>query len=579
MRDKTWRLLPSNNIVKKLAEETGISVLKARLLYNRGIDSSQKIESFLYPKLSNLYDPMLLEDMKEGTDQIISALENQDKIAIFGDYDADGLTSTALLVNFFSDLGIPVSYYIPDRIEEGYSLNPGAIKKLASDGVRLIITVDCGISNKKEIKLAQSLGISVVITDHHQIPENFSPVCPVINPNRPDSRFPFKSLAGVGVAFFLAAGIRAGIRDKGWFKYVTEPDLKQYLDIVALGTIADMVPLKDQNRILAVAGIEAMKTSRWFGIEAMIRSCGIDSKDISSGDIAFKLAPRLNAPGRVGNNVAGMTALTTDNYSIAINTARDLNRMNSERQRIEGKIIDDIEENILPEIDIRNNKTILLSKAGWHKGVLGIVASRILDKYHRPTIVLTVKNGFAIGSGRSIDGFNLHESMTELKDLFVKFGGHYHAAGCTVDIKNIQALSQGLEEIARRKLKDEDLIPSINVDDEVELDELSLDSVYDIRSLEPFGAENSEPVFYSGKLQVIDSRIVGDRHLKLKVKQDQEIIDAIGFNLARMQPSNGDTVNMVYSPEINRWNGNESVQLRILDIESSAGKSRLARNF
>ncbi|MFC1841322.1 single-stranded-DNA-specific exonuclease RecJ [Thermodesulfobacteriota bacterium] len=578
MSDKIWRLLPPTDEAGKLADKTDISLLKARLLINRGITGSEEAESFLYPKLSNLSDPMLLKDMEESTDLIISVIEQQEKIAVYGDYDADGLTSTALLVNFFTDLGIPVSYYIPDRIEEGYSLNPEAIHKLAENGVKLIITVDCGISNSKEIKLAQSLGIKMVVTDHHQIPEDFSPLCPVINPHHSDSRFPFRSLAGVGVAFFLAAGIRARIRERGWFKYAAEPDLRQYLDIVALGTIADMAPLNGENRILVTAGIEAMKISRWFGIEAMKKICGIDNRDISSGDIAFKLAPRLNAPGRIGDNITGITALITDNYSVAVNTARELNRMNSERQMIEGKIIDDIEENILPEMDILNQKTILLSKPGWHKGVLGIVASRLLDKYHRPTIILTIKDGVAVGSGRSIDGFNIHEAMTELKDLFIKFGGHYHAAGCTLDVNNIDALSRGIEEIAEKTLSDVDLVPSINVDEEVNLDELTLETVYDIRPLEPFGAENPEPVLYSGDLEILGSRIVGEKHLKLRVRQGQMVHDAIGFNFSDMHPLNGRNVNMVYTPEINNWNGNENVQLRILDIEISGGESRLVRS-
>lgn len=575
MHDKTWRILPPSDSVKKLASEAGISLLKTRLLINRGITNSKEAEAFLYPKLSDLNDPMLLKDMDIGTDMIISTLEQQQKIAVFGDYDADGITATALLFNFFSDLGIPLIYHIPDRITEGYSLNPEAIHNLAEKGVKLIITVDCGISNSKEIKLAHSLGIKVVITDHHQIPEGFSPVCPTINPNRSDSQFPFKALAGVGVAFFLIAGIRAKIREKGWFKYAAEPDLKQYLDIVAIGTIADMVPLNGQNRILVEAGVQTMKTSRWPGIEAMKKICGIGNKEISSEDIAFKLAPRLNAPGRIGDNVTGITTLTTDNYSIAVNSARELNRMNSERQRIEGKIINDIEENILPGMDIQKKKTILISEHGWHKGVLGIVASRLLDKYHRPTIVLTIKDGIAIGSGRSIDGFNLHESMTELKDLFIKFGGHYHAAGCTLDADNIEALSRGLEEKARKTLNDEDLILSITVDDKINLDDLTLETVKDIRSLEPFGAVNPEPIFYSGGLEVLESRIVGEKHLKLRVRQGQMVQDSIGFHLSHLHPLKGATVNMVFTPEINRWNGNENTQLRVVDIEPSGEKSRL----
>lgn len=577
MLDKIWRLLPPTDEARKLADETDISLLKARLLINRGITHSEEAELFLYPKLSNLSDPMLLKDMEKGADIIISSMEKQEKIAIYGDYDADGLTSTALLVNFFNDLGIPVSYYIPDRIKEGYSLNPDAIHRLAEDGVKLIITVDCGISNNREIELAQSLGIKVVVTDHHQIPEDFSPLCTVINPHRSDSEFPFKSLAGVGVAFFLAAGIRARIRERGWFKYATEPDLRQYLDIVALGTIADMAPLNGENRILVVAGIDRMKVSRWYGIEAMKKICGVGNRNISSGDIAYKLAPRLNAPGRIGDKTKGITALITDNYSEAVNTARELNRMNSERQRIEGEIIDDIEENILPGMDIQNRKTILLSKPGWHKGVLGIVASKLLDKYHRPTIILTIKDDVAVGSGRSIDGFNIHEAMTELKGLFIKFGGHYHAAGCTLDVSNIDALSRGIEELAEKRLSDADLVPSITVDAEVGLDELTFETVYDLRSLEPFGAENPEPVLCSKELEVLSSRIVGEKHLKLKVRQDQEVHDAIGFNLSSMHPLDGKKVNLVYTPEINNWNGNESVQLKILDVEVSGGESKLVR--
>jgi single-stranded-DNA-specific exonuclease len=576
MTEKIWRLSPTSENAQKLARETGVSAINARLLINRGIINPQDINTFLSPKLSGLMDPMLLKDMEEGTGIIISAIERQDKIAIFGDYDADGLTSTAVLVNFFSELGIPVLYYIPDRIDEGYSLNTKAIDKLHGENVRLIITVDCGVSNKNEIEYAKSLGMDVVVTDHHQIPEDFLPVCPVINPHRPDSEFSFRSLAGVGVAFFLAAGIRQCIRKKGWFKQASEPDLRPYLDIVALGTIADMVPLTGQNRIMVTAGIEAIKSSKWIGIEAMKKICGLENQALSAADIAFKLAPRFNAPGRIGDNKAGILSLVTDNYSIALNTARELNSMNSERQKIEGAIVEDIETNIVPSMDLDGKKTLLFSKQGWHKGVLGIVASKILEKYHRPTIVLTVKNGIASGSGRSIDGFNLHESMNRLKHLFKKFGGHYHAAGCTLESRNIETLAQELETLATETLSDEDLVPAIIVDERLRLADLTIDTVNDIRTLEPYGSGNPEPVFYSGNMEVIDTRVVGDNHLKLKVRQGDTMHDAIGFNLAgALDTVPGSLINMVYTPEINRWNGSERVQLRMLDLESVRGSTRL----
>lgn len=576
MTEKIWRLLPSSENSQKLSCETGISAVKARLLINRGIINAKEIDSFLSPKLSGLIDPMLLKDMEEGTALIISAIERQVKIAIFGDYDADGLTATAVLVNFFTELGIPVLYYIPDRIEEGYSLNAKAIEMLHGENVRLIITVDCGVSNKKEIEYAKSLGMDVVVTDHHQIPDDFEPLCPVINPNRADSTFSFKSLAGVGVAFFLAVGIRQSIRKKGWFRQASEPDLRHYLDLVALGTIADMVPLTGQNRIIVTAGIEAIRSSRWLGIEAMKKICGLENQQMSAADMAFKLAPRFNAPGRIGDNKAAILSLVTDNYSIALNTARELNSMNSERQKIEGAIVEDIETNIIPSMDIDGKRTLLFSKQGWHKGVLGIVASKILEKYHKPTIVLTVKNGIASGSGRSIDGFNLHESLTTLKHLLKKFGGHYHAAGCTLESHNIETFAQELEELAVKTIKDEDLVPAIIVDDRLMLNQLTIDSVNDIRTLEPFGSGNPEPVFYSGNIEVIDSRVVGENHLKLRVRQGDIIHEVIGFNLAVAHVNiQGSLVNMVYTPEINRWNGSERVQLRLLDIEPANKSTRL----
>jgi single-stranded-DNA-specific exonuclease len=576
MTEKIWRLLPSYENIQKLASETGISAVKTRLLINRGILNPQDIDTFLSPKLSGLTDPMLLKDMEEGIALIISAIERQVRIAIFGYYDADGLTATAVLVNFFTELGIPVLYYIPDRIDEGYSLNTLAIDRLYKEEVRLIITVDCGVSNKREIEYAKSLGIDVVVTDHHQIPEDFTPLCPVINPNRADSAFSFRSLAGVGVAFFLAAGIRQCIRKKGWFRHVPEPDLRQYLDLVALGTIADMVPLIGQNRIIVTAGIEIIRSSRWLGIEAMKRICGLENQPLSAADIAFKLSPRFNAPGRIGDNRAAILSLVTDNYSTALNMARELNSMNSERQRIEGTIIEDIESNLIPSMGIEGKRTLLFSKQGWHKGVLGIVASKILEKYHRPTIVLTVKNGIASGSGRSIDGFNLHESLTRLKHLLKKFGGHYHAAGCTLESSNIETFAKELEWLAVNTLKEEDLAPSIIVDERLRLNQLTIESVNDIRTLEPFGSGNPEPVFYSGNLEVLDSRVVGDNHLKLKVRDGQTIHDAIGFNLAGISGAmQGRLINMVYTPEINRWNGAERVQLRMLDLEPAGGSTRL----
>lgn len=576
--ERIWRLLPPSHDVSRLALETGISPLKAQILLNRGLSDANSVASFLSPRLSSLADPMLLKDMDRAVDLIIQTIENHEQIAVFGDYDADGITATALLINFFSELGIPISHYIPNRLNEGYSLNPPAIKKLSESGVRLIITVDCGISNRQEIELAKGLGMKFVVTDHHQIPDDFDPVCPVINPNRHDSLLPFRELAGVGVAFFLVVALRSRLRDRGWFtESHPEPDLKQYLDIVALGTVADMVPLIDQNRIIVRSGIEVMKKSVWPGIKAMKEISGIGGQRISFYDLAFRLAPRLNAPGRLGDSETGLMTLTTRSESVAMENAGRLNSMNSHRQRIEEDILNDIEDTIIRRSDLKDRRTIVLAKEGWHQGVLGVVASRLLDRYYRPTLVLTIREGMATGSGRSIDGFNLHRSMTRLNHLFERFGGHYRAAGCTLKVSNIEALAEGLEEIAREELKEEDLVPAIDIDAEISLAELTYDSINDIRSMEPFGPGNPEPLFYCGNLEVVNSWIVGERHLKLRVRQDRAVTEAIGFGLSDNHPLEGKIVNMVFTPDINEWNGYKTIQLKIAALEPSGPTTRLVR--
>ncbi|UCF55768.1 MAG: single-stranded-DNA-specific exonuclease RecJ, partial [Deltaproteobacteria bacterium] len=512
---KVWKLRSPSPYASKLANETGVTPLQAQLLINRGITDTSSAISFLTPRLSHLIDPMLLKDMDMAVEMIVGAIEKQENITIYGDYDADGITATALLLNFFSSLGIPVSFYIPNRLTEGYSLNPEAIEKMAKDGVGLIITVDCGTANRKEIDLAREWGMKIVVTDHHQIPKDFEPICPVINPHRSDSSFPFQNLAGVGLAFFLAIAVRAVLREKGWFRNRPEPDLKNYLDLVALGTVADMVPLLDQNRILVKWGIERMKTSSWPGIKAVQEIAAVNISGITPYDLAFKFAPRLNAPGRMGSADIGIQVLTTDDPTIARDLARQLNTLNSERQSIEQGILDQIEEVIISMGDLEDRRTLVLSGNGWHRGVLGIVASRLVDRYHRPTLVMDIQDGMATGSGRSIDGFNLHQALARLEHLFERFGGHYHAVGFALDVTNIEVLAKELEALALRALSEDDLIPKIEIDAEIALPDLTLQTVKHIESLSPFGPGNPEPIFYSHGLQVVDSRVVGERHLKL----------------------------------------------------------------
>jgi len=575
--NKIWRLQPASPYASQFALDTGITPLKAQLLINRGISDKDSASSFLSPRLTDLLDPMLLKDMDKAVDAILHSIENREHIAVYGDYDADGITATAVLLNLFSSINVKASSYIPDRLEEGYGLNLGAIKRLSEKGVDLLITVDCGIANRKEIEFAQSLGMKVVVTDHHQIPNNFEPVCPVVNPHRSDSLFPFRALAGVGVAFFLAVAVRSALRDRDRFNDMPEPDLKKFLDLVAIGTVGDMVPLTGQNRIITLHGIEAMKQPLWPGIKAMKAMSGVDEKAISSHDLAFKLAPRLNAPGRMGHINAGLIALTTGSDSVASEMARDLNAMNSQRQSIEGEIFNEIEETMIPGLDINERKIIILARRGWHRGVMGIVASRLLEKYRRPCLLLSIDGDKAIGSGRSLDGFNLFRALAGMEQFLEKFGGHYHAAGCTLKASDIDGFQKGLEELAAKELKDEDLIPSLRVDAEIPLPDLTLDSVADIRSLEPFGSGNPDPLYYSEGLLVLDSRIVGERHLMLRVRQGTSTLDAMGFNLSYLHPLKQNIINMVHSPEINKWNGNKKVRLKIADLEIKGRATKLVR--
>jgi single-stranded-DNA-specific exonuclease len=519
-------------------------------------------------------DPMLMKGMDSAVKTILAAMETRDKITIYGDYDADGLTATAVLVHFFSDLGIPVTSYVPNRLEEGYGLNGEAIEQIGRNGTGLIITVDCGISGAREIDLAKGLGLEVVVTDHHQMSGESRLNCPVINPHQPDCPFPFKDLAGVGLAFFLAVAIRAALRDQGWFKGRSEPDLREYLDLVALGTIADRVPLLGQNRMLVRGGIRRMADSRWPGIRAMMDVASVKSSEISSDDLSFRLAPRLNAPGRLGDSDAGLRILTVTEGQEAKELALKVNVANGRRQRLEQSILDRIEDMIRSEGQIADRRTLLLWGENWHQGVLGIVASRLVERYHRTSLVVGVKDGIATGSGRSIDGFNLYQALSRLRSLFHKFGGHAYAAGFRLDEENLEILKRELEGLAEKEMTEEDLVPTIDVDADLLLKEIGHEMIGQITALSPFGEKNPEPVFRARSLHVSGSRVVGERHLKLRVRQGETTLEAIGFGFGHHHPLNGKRIDIIFTPGLNRWQGSEKIQLKIVDLRESVGTRR-----
>jgi single-stranded-DNA-specific exonuclease len=509
---------------------------------------------------------------------ILRNIENQQKITIYGDYDADGLTATALLVNFFRSLDIPVSYYIPNRITEGYGFNGDALRKIASQGRGLVITVDCGISNRKEIELAKGLGLEILVTDHHQVPGDFEPVCPVVNPHQADCLFPFKDLAGVGLAFFLAVAIRAALRERGWFRDGPETDLRRYLDLVALGTIADNLSLLGQNRILVSAGLEMMEKTQWPGIRALKDVTDLLSRKVTVFDAAFKLAPRLNAPGRLGDPEMGIQILTTEQLSLAKDFARRLDATNTRRQDLERSILAQIDEELKTIPDLESRRTIFMAGRGWHKGVLGILAARLLDRFCRPSFVMDVREGMAVGSARSVDGFNLYRALNKLGHIFERFGGHAYAAGFTLKADRLVTLEAELESLARNTLSEENLRPTIEIDCVVaSFEDLHLETVRGLMALSPFGAGNPEPLFLTGRLEVMDCRVVGERHLRLRVRQGDKVLDAIGFGLGDEPSLQGKWINMVYHPQVNRWDGYDRVQLKIIDFETSEKPS--SRSF
>jgi single-stranded-DNA-specific exonuclease len=575
-----WLLKRPSPLVPQLVREAGVTPLQAQLLINRSISDGPSAKAFLSARLSQMADPMLLRDMDRATAFVVATIESRKPITIYGDYDADGLTSTALLWNFFSELGVPVSYYVPHRLKEGYGLNQEAVRKIAEKGNGLLLTVDCGISNRDEIDLAKRLGLEIVVTDHHQLPGDFEPLCPMVNPQRPDCLFPSKDLAGVGVAFLLAVSVRAALRQRGWATCL--PDLREYLDLVALGTVADRAPILGQNRILVKNGMKRLLKSRWEGIRALNRICHLAGPGLTTYDLSFRLAPRLNAPGRMDGPELGMEILTSSEKTAADELAARVNTSNTQRQELERHILDQIEVILENTGQAARSRILFLAGENWHPGVLGIVASRLVDRYHRPALVMTYRDGAVKGSARSVRGFNIHGALCRFDHLFDRFGGHAQAAGFTLKAQHLDPLRDGLEEVARQSLTEDELRPSMDVDAALGLGQVDLEMVLAVEALAPFGEGNPEPVFLTRGLEVIGAKVIAERHLKLALRQDGGVFEVIGFGQAQKRPKLGKKVDMVFTPEIDHWQGNRRVRLRMLDIcetadgIGSAGGARLA---
>lgn len=558
---------PEQESVDRLLKDGNIPPLTARLLVNRGIVGPQAAGRFLSAALADLYDPFLLLGMEKAVSRLAKAARSGERICVYGDYDVDGITSVALLLGFFRGLGVDSFYFIPLRLEEGYGLSEEGLKCVAGQGAKVIISVDCGITSVAEAELCASLGVNLIITDHHMPGETIPPAFAVINPLQPGCPFPFKYLAGVGVAFNLMIGLRSRLRHEGLFVAKDEPNLREYLDLVALGTVADIVPLVDENRIFVKYGLMELTSSRRIGIQALKEVAGVTG-EVSCGAVGFRLAPRLNAAGRLEDAALGVELLLCGDRQKASVMATELDASNTERQALEKAILSDVLAKVRETPALQNRKSIVLASEEWHPGVIGIVASRIVDIFHRPTILIALQDGNGRGSGRSIPKFHLHDALHACSEHLVKFGGHKYAAGLSIEETTLKAFIEGFDEVASGLLTPADLIPELAVDAMLQPEEISYELAEALEAMAPFGMGNPEPVFMLEGIRVADLRILKERHLKLRLVAGERNLDAIGFNMAEKRDI-PDIVTVAFSMQINEWNGRKSVQLRIRDIKAA----------
>ncbi len=564
---KRWVLREADeSVVSLLSEQLKIPPLVARILVHRGLKDPEGARRYLSSSLrSDLPSPFLMAGMEQAAGRLVRALERKELICVWGDYDVDGTTGTAALVSFLREAGGEVIYYIPHRIDEGYGLNPEGLKQLSSQGVRLVVSVDCGISNYQEVELAHNMGIDVVIVDHHELPPNLPPAFAITNPHRPDCSFPDKGLSGAGLAFYLIIGLRAKLREAGWFGASESPDIRRYLDIVTLGTIADMVPLTGVNRVLARRGLTELGGSTRPGVVALKQVARLPPGEISAGQVGFQLGPRINAAGRMDAGLKVVEMLTTESQEVALRIAQELNEHNRERQAMEAQVLEEALSQVDADPLLKERYSIVLGREGWHPGVLGIVASRIVERFHRPTVVIAFSQGAGKGSARSIRGFHMVEGLRRCADFLEKFGGHEYAGGLSIKQEKFPSFLTRFEEIARNSLAPEDLIPVLEIDAELEFSEIGLSLVRHIETLKPFGIGNPEPLFVTKAVEVSERRDFSGGS-RLRLRQGGKSLGAVVFRLEKDFPASpGANIDLVYRITENEWNGSSAVELRIID--------------
>ena len=559
--NKKWECYNlDNEKVEELVKKRHITNLLASILVNRGIIDGEKINVFLNPTRKDFYNPFLMPDMEIAVKRIVKAIENKEKIMIYGDYDADGITSITVLKKYLNEIGLKTGEYIPNRLNEGYGLNKDAISKIYNDGYKLMITVDCGISGLEEVDYANSLGMEIIITDHHEPAEKLPEAIAVIDAKRKDNKYPFNQLAGVGVVFKLIQAISTELK-------LEEKEYLKYLDLVCIGTISDIVPLVDENRVIAKLGLKLIEKTKNIGLKTLLNIA--DLKKIDSNAISFGVAPRINACGRMGFQEEALQLFLTEDSGEATKIAKRLVQFNQERQAKEKQIFEEVIEHI--EKDDKDKKCIVLAEENWHHGVIGIVASKITEIYYKPSILICLEGDKGKGSGRSIPGFDLYTALTKCSDYIEKFGGHSMAIGITIKKENFEKLKEAIEKYAQES-NISDIMPIINIDKEINLKNINIEEVKSLELLEPFGEANKMPLFLLRNLKIDSIRALsGGKHLKLTLKQDNNIVDAIGFNMGDLSKEYllGDKVDVVGTIEINSFGNKENIQINLKDIRKA----------
>ena len=564
--------------VEALASSCSIQPLVAHCLVARGVKTPDEAEALLHAPLEALHDPFDMRDMDRAVERLCRAINDGERIAVYGDYDVDGITATALLVTFLRECGVEASYRLSNRFSEGYGMHTTAIDEMVEEGASLIVTIDMGIGNFNEVAYAAERGADTIVTDHHEPPPTLPPAVAVLNPNRPDCPYPYKGLAGVGVAFKLVTALRSALHKEGFFG-TTPPNLKRHVDLFALGTVADVVPLTGENHLLVKHGLDELSATRKAGLHALKQVAGLKGKRVTAGHVGYVLGPRLNAVGRLGDAALGVELLLAQKQDAALKLARRLEQENRRRQSLQETVFE--EARLLVEEGGPLPPALVLASEAWHQGVIGIVANKLAELYWRPTILISVDGDVGKGSGRSIPQFNLYEALSRCSGLLKEFGGHRAAAGCTIASEGIEAFREAFSQTVASMIEPDALEPELLLDAEVPLDIWTTDLIRSLDGLEPFGSGNPSPSFATRDVTIHgEPRWVGkDRtHLKMGVSDGSAQMDVIGFGASGRLPEidlrPGTRIDLAYEAQINRWNDQETVQLKLVSLRPSEKTGR-----